>query len=121
MVDDAWYMLLAKAIADGRGYHLISSATTAILPLYPPGFPAILSLVFRASPDFPQNVWWLKSVSIVAMMGVGVLTYVYVDTDRHAPRDISACAAVAVAIVPSFVFLATSTVMSECVFTLAQL
>jgi hypothetical protein len=121
MVDDAWYMLLAKAIADGNGYRLVSSATTPILPLYPPGFPAILSLVFRASPEFPQNVWLLKSVSIVAMMGVGLLTYVYVGTHRHAPRDISACAAVAVTILPSFVFLATSTVMSECVFTLVQL
>ncbi len=121
MVDDAWYMLLAKAIASGDGYRLISSATTAILPLYPPGFPAILSFAFRISPDFPHNVWLLKSVSMASMMGVGFLTYVYLARFRRLPRSISAAAAVAVTIVPAFVFLATSTVMSECVFTLFQL
>ena len=39
MVDDAWYMLLAKSLAEGSGYKLISSAAVAILPLYPPGIP----------------------------------------------------------------------------------
>lgn len=121
MVDDAWYVLLAKSLGDGSGYKLISSPTGAILPLYPPGFPAVLSLVFRASPDFPQNVALLKSVSIAAMMGVGLLSFVYLRTHRHLSREMAGCVAVATAVVPAFVFLATSTVMSECVFTLAQL
>src|SRR5687767_11574494 len=82
MVDDAWYMLLAKALAEGSGYKLVSSPAVAILPLYPPGFPALLSMVFRASPDFPENVPLLKSVSIVAMMGVGLLTFVYLRAHR---------------------------------------
>src|SRR5205814_761949 len=82
---------------------------------------AILYLVFRISPGFPHNVWLLKSVSMAAMMGVGGLTYVYLARLRRLPRSISAGAAIAVTIVPAFVFLATSTVMSECVFTLFQL
>lgn len=121
MVDDAWYILLAKALAEGHGFRLISSPTTAILPLYPPGFPALLSLLFRVSPEFPQNVWLLKSVSVAAMMGVGLLTYVYLHRHRHLRADLAGCAAVAVAITPAFVFLATSAVMSEGVFTLSQL
>lgn len=121
MVDDAWYVLLAKSLADGSGYQLISSAAGAMLPLYPPGFPAVLSLVFRASPDFPQNVALLKSVSIAAMMGVGFLTFVYGSTHRRLSREMAGGVAVATAVVPAFVFLATSTVMSECVFTFAQL
>jgi hypothetical protein len=121
MVDDAWYLLLAKSLAEGTGYRLISSATTPILPNYPPGFPAILSLVFRAIPDFPQNVWLLKSVSIAAMMGVGGLTYLYLHRQRRVQRDLASLAAVAVMITPAFVFLATSTVMSECMFTFGQL
>lgn len=120
MVDDAFYVLLAKALAEGEGYRLISSGATAMLPLYPPGFPAILSFAFHVSPEFPQNVWVLKSMSIAAMMGVGLLTYVYLR-HRHIARDLAACVAVAVTITPAFVFLATSTVMSECVFTLSQL
>ena len=121
MVDDAWYMLLAKSLADGTGYSLISSAIEPILPLYPPGLPAMLSLIFRVSPDFPGNVFLLKSVSIAAMIGVGALTYVYARAHRQLSRELAACIAVATAIVPAFVFLATSTLMSECVFTLAQL
>ena len=59
-VDDAWYVLLAKALATGQGYTLINSPTAGILPLYPPGFPALLSLFYRLSPHFPENLWLLK-------------------------------------------------------------
>lgn len=121
MVDDAWYVLLAKALAEGRGFRLISSATIPIQPLYPPGFPAILSLVFRISPEFPHNVWLLKSVSVAAMMGVGLLTHVYLHRHRQLSKELAFCVAIAVTITPAFVFLATSTVMSECIFTFCQL
>ena len=121
MVDDAWYLLLAKSLAEGSGYKLVSSSAVAILPLYPPGFPALLSMVFRASPDFPQNVPLLKSVSIAAMMGVGLLTFVYLRSHRKQPVALAGAVAVATVLVPAFVFLATSTLMSECVFTLTQL
>lgn len=121
MVDDGWYMLLAKALAEGAGYRLISSATTAILPMYPPGFPAVLAPVFMIAPDFPENVWLLKSVSIAAMMGVGVLSYLYLSRERRMARDLAALASLAIVLTPALVFLATSTVMSEGVFTLAQL
>ena len=121
MVDDAWYLLLGKSLADGTGYRLVSSPLEAILPLYPPGQPALLSLIFQASPDFPDNVWLLKSVAIAAMMGVGSLTYVYLRRHRQLSREMAAGLAVATVLVPAFAFLATSTLMSECVFTLAQL
>ena len=44
--DDGRYILLAKALAAGEGYRLISSATAQILPTVPPGFPAVLAPVF---------------------------------------------------------------------------
>ncbi len=120
MVDDAYYILLAKALATGEGYRLISSGTTAILPLYPPGFPFILSAIFRVAPDFPENVWLLKSLSISAMLATGALTYVWCRQHRI-ERDLAAYAALALTLTPAFVFLATSTVMSECLFTFVQL
>jgi hypothetical protein len=120
MVDDAWYVLLGKALAEGRGYWLINSPVAGILPGYPPGFPALLSLVFRVQPGFPGNLFLLKSVSIAAMLGAGLLSYAYFR-QRRLPGDIAACGAIAVTLTPALVFLATSTVMSECVFLVAQL
>ena len=121
MVDDAWYIVLAKALASGEGFRLISSASTPIQPLYPPAFPAVLSLLVHFTPEFPQNVLFLKAVSIAAMMGVGALTYVYLYAHRRRSKEVAFLIAIAVTITPAFVFLATSTVMSECFFTLCQL
>jgi hypothetical protein len=47
IVDDAWYVLLAKALATGQGYTLINSPTPGITPFYPPGFAALLSIFYR--------------------------------------------------------------------------
>ena len=121
MVDDGWYVMLARMLARGEGYWLISSPFDHILPLYPPGLPALLSIGFRLSPEFPANVWLLKSLSVAAMLGVSWLSYVYLHRDREWPRAVAACAASAIATTPALVFLATSTLMTECVFTFAVL
>ncbi len=116
-VDDGWYVLLAKSLATGQGYSLINSPSPGILPLYPPAFPFLLSLFYRISPDFPGNIWLLKSVSIAAMMGVGVIAYRYF-IERKLPAHLALAISVASVLSPPLVFLATSTVMSECVFAL---
>ncbi|HYE72016.1 MAG TPA: hypothetical protein VEF04_01745 [Blastocatellia bacterium] len=120
-VDDGWYILLAKAIASGQGYTLINSPSQGIVPIYPPGFPWLLSLVFRFTPNFPENIWLLKSVSIVAMLGVGVASYLFFKREGEWPHYIALIASLVVVTAPGFVFLAASTVMSEPVFSLSQL
>ena len=121
VVDDAWYILLGQALSQGQGFRLTSSAVAEILPNVPPGFPFMLSVLFRLNPHFPQNVLLLKGVSIVAMAGVGFASFWYAAGCRRLPSPLSAAIAVAIVVTPAFVFLATSTVMAECVFTLAQL
>jgi len=121
VVDDAWYILLGQALSQGHGFRLTSSAVAEILPNVPPGFPFILSVLFRLKPHFPENVLLLKSVSIVAMGGVGLASFWYAVGCRRLPSQLAAAIAVAIVITPAFVFLATSTVMAECVFTLVQL
>jgi len=121
VVDDAWYVLLGQSLADGGRFALVSSAAAPILPSVPPIFPAILAAVFAIVPSFPDNVWLLKSVSIAAMLGAGGCTFLYARRDRRLPPFLAACVAIAVALTPAFVFLATSTVMAEYVFTLLQL
>jgi hypothetical protein len=121
MGDDGWYVLLAKAMSAGDGYRLISAAATPILPMYPPGFPAALAVVFRLYPQFPDNVWLLKGVSFAAMAILSVLTFRYLVHVRAMRRDLAAGVATATALTPAFVFLATSTIMSECFFAATQL
>jgi len=120
--DDAWYVLLAQALATGHGYTLVNSPVPGIVPsLYPPAFPGLLALAYRLLPAFPDNVWLLKSVSIAATLGVGLVTYRYLTRERALPVSLAFGIALATALSPVLVFLATSTVMSECVFTLTQL
>ena len=120
MVDDAWYLVLAKALASGEGYRLISSATVAIMPVVPPGFPALLAPVFAILPAFPDNLLLLKLISIAAMAGVAAATYFYLTRVRPVAPWMAAAVTVATVLTPAMVFLATSTVMAEAAFTLLQ-
>jgi hypothetical protein len=120
-VDDAWYIVLARALWQGDGFRLISSAATPILPAFPPGFAMILAPVVGMTAPFPDNVIALKAVSIVAMAGVGLGTYVYLSRFSAVPSQAAAVIAIATTLIPAFVFLTTSTVMSDATFTLCQL
>ena len=118
--DDAFFIVLAKALAQGEGFKFISS-TTPIQPAFPPGFPMLLAPLVWLSPDFPNHVLLLKSVSIAAMLGAGALTYIYLLRYRQISAAFAAVVAVLTVLIPAFVFLATSTVMADVSFTLAQL
>ncbi len=121
-VDDAWYVMFAKAIASGQGYHLINAPTpeiAAVLPSSPPGFALVLALVTILTPAFPANILALKIVSVIAMLGVGAVAVVYYR-DQSIPLPFAVTLALIVVLTPAFVWLATSTVMSEPLFTLAQ-
>ena len=118
--DDAWYALIAKAIATGQGYNLINSPTPGIFPLYPPAYPLLLAVFFKIAPQYPNNVYFLKMVSIFAMAGLGIAAYYYFSNDRHETRLTALAIAVFVVLCPGFVFLATSTLMSECLYAVLQ-
>ena len=115
-VDDAWYLMLAKGLATGQGYSLINAPTPGIMPLYPPVFPFLLSLLYRLLPQFPQNVWLLKSLSVASMMIAGILAFVYFRRERRQYCYVALGIAAALTVSPPLVLLATSTLMSECVF-----
>ena len=120
-VDDAWYAMLAKSLATGQGYQLINSPTPGILPVYPPVYPFLMSLAYRLWPSFPDNVLLLKSVSVLAMFVIGWASYKHFHRDREWPHLLSLVSALTVTLMPGLVFLATSSTMSECVFTAFQL
>lgn len=65
--DDAIYTLLAKALATGDGYRMINLPGTPHATHYPPGYPFVLSLLWRLSPQFPDNVVVFKFANAVLL------------------------------------------------------
>ena len=120
MVDDSWYVLLAKSISEGHGYHLINSTAPQTLPLYPPGYPAILSLIWSFNPNFPNNVIAMKLVSLVALALTWKLL-LHLNRQYFQTSEVMSWLITTTAMLtPLLVYYATSTLMSECVFMLLQ-
>jgi Gpi18-like mannosyltransferase len=75
--DDAVYVITAKALASGEGYRFIHLPNAPAATHYPPLWPAILAVIWKIAPDFPENVRWMKVLNpvflSVAAAGVTVL------------------------------------------------
>ena len=65
--DDAIYTLLAKSLANGDGYRMMNLPGTPHATHYPPGYPLLLSLLWRVSPEFPDNVVVFKFTNAVLL------------------------------------------------------
>jgi hypothetical protein len=63
--DDAIYTILAKALATGEGYRMINLPGSPHATHYPPGYPFFLSLLWRLSPSFPDNIVLFKFANAV--------------------------------------------------------
>lgn len=121
MGDDAWYALLGRTLARGGSFLQPNTPTPGLLPIVPPGFPLLLAPLWVVAPEFPGNIFVLKALSVVAMLATGGLTYLYARARTDWPRELALAVGVAVALVPSLTFLATSTLMSDAVFLCVQL
>ena len=58
--DDGIYVILAKSLATGHGYRYLNVPGEPVGTHYPPGYPALLALLWRVSPRFPDNVALFK-------------------------------------------------------------
>ena len=63
--DDGMYVILAKALATGHGYHWLNLPGMPAATHFPPGYPLVLSLLWRMYPSFPANVIVFKAASVV--------------------------------------------------------
>jgi hypothetical protein len=63
--DDAIYTVLARALATGEGYRMINLPAAPHATHYPPGYPFFLSLLWRLSPSFPDNIVLFKFANAV--------------------------------------------------------
>src|SRR5881409_1429359 len=64
--DDGIYVVTAKALATGQGYRIISLPYEPAQTKYPPFYPFLLSLVWRAYPRFPNNLVPMMLLSLIA-------------------------------------------------------
>ncbi|MBI1748440.1 MAG: hypothetical protein HYR55_17925 [Acidobacteria bacterium] len=54
--DDGVYVIMAKSLAEGHGYRILSLPGEPPQTKFPPLYPFLLSLVWRVFPNFPANL-----------------------------------------------------------------
>ncbi|MDB4874729.1 MAG: hypothetical protein JWM41_1175 [Gemmatimonadetes bacterium] len=113
--DDGMYVVLAKSLATGHGYSWLHLPGTPAATHFPPGYPALLSLIWRLFPVFPGNVLAFKGLNacLLTAVAVGIVFFAYRRLNLPA---FGACA-LAIAGCLSVPTLVLSTlVMSEMLF-----
>lgn len=75
--DDAIYLLTAKALAEGQGYVYATLPGMPPAIHYPPLFPAMLAVVWKLAPAFPENIAWFKLINPVLIAGAAAGTVVF--------------------------------------------
>ena len=82
--DDGIYVTLAKSLATGQGYRIISLPGEPVETKSPPVYPFLLSLVWRLYPSFPQNLIPIMLLSAGAAMASLALAWLYLQRRGYA-------------------------------------
>lgn len=117
--DDAVYVSTAKALSHGQGYRLISLPHSPLQTKYPILYPAMLALVWKICPAFPENLvpmQWLTLLFGAATIG---LAFLYLVRCRYFSRPVAAAAALLTITSPFYLYLSTLT-LSEMPFALTM-
>lgn len=115
--DDGVYLVTGKALADGAGYRRIDLPGSPWQTKYPILYPALLSLLWRAWPDFPANQAAVRALSVVAAAGAFWLAYLLMRRAWRLPPLVAGPAVIAAWLNPGWVAL-LQTPMSEPLFLL---
>lgn len=92
--DDGVYLIGAKSLASGAGYRFLHLPGAPPAIHFPPVWPALLAIVWKLGPAFPENVVLLKMVNPV-LLAVGAALATWYGTRRFdMPAPIAAVTAV---------------------------
>ena len=116
--DDGVYLISAKALAQGAGYHLIHLPGAPSAVHFPPAYPALLSLVWMARPAFPENVVWFKLVNPL-LLGLAAGLACTFGIRRLALPPLAAAATVLVCAASLPLLVVTGVLFSEPLFLAA--
>jgi len=75
--DDGVYAVAAKALADGDGYRIVSLPGDPAQTKYPFVYSALLSVIWRLAPQFPANIFFLKSLNVVILLALFWVSVIY--------------------------------------------
>ena len=78
--DDGIYVATAKSIAEGTGYRLINLPSSPLQTKYPFLYPAILAIIWKINPNFPDNL-------TVMQIGSAAFGAIRVATRPHSRRS----------------------------------
>ncbi len=112
--DDGIYAVTAKALAEGRGYRIISLPDQPPQTKYPILFPALLAGIWKLEPRFPENAAWLKLVPLVCAVIWWFLSY-RLAISVTGSRAIAVVISILTAASPWVLFLSV-TLLSETLF-----
>src|SRR5687767_220804 len=113
--DDAIYTVLAKALATGEGYRMINLPGSPHATHFPPAYPFFLSLLWRVSPAFPDNIVLFKFANALWLGVTALGAFVFARSCLKWGMAGAALAAVA-GTLSIVVLLVTGVVMSEPMF-----
>lgn len=114
--DDGVYVILAKALATGRGFRYLHLPGVPVATHYPPVYPLFLAALWRLMPAFPANIR-LFLLANVAFVGVAAWYSQRIGRDvlGWTPAGAAAAALVGTATFP--MVLLSGLVLSETMFT----
>jgi hypothetical protein len=73
VADDAFYVILARALASGEGYRYLNVPGHPAGTHFPPGYPALLAVVSLLAPAFPASVVAFKALNAAFLAAASVL------------------------------------------------
>lgn len=113
--DDAIYVSTAKALAQGQGYRLINFPGSPKQTKYPILYPAVLAIVWKVWPSFPQNLVIMQSLTLLMAAAAIALCYLYLVKFDYCSRNVAFASSLLCVTSPMFIYFATQT-LSEIPF-----
>lgn len=112
--DDGIYVVTAKALAEGNGYRIISLPSEKVQTKYPILFPAMLAIVWKIFPRFPENAILLKFIPLLGTFLWAWSVYKFM-TEKTLNSNIS-IGIILITLASPWVVFYSSLVLSETIF-----
>lgn len=116
--DDGIYAVVAKALAQGDGYRIVSLPGEPAQTKYPFVYAALLALIWRLAPEFPASIVFLKSLNVVILLGIFFTSVVYYRRSSRDERILAPLVFGAIVCINPLVFSYTDYVLSELLLVL---